>query len=97
MLYDNSKYYGCTAHIIENNDIDNGSIIDFRKFKIGKKDTLDKLLNRTHQEMYVHATYVIKKLLKNADNLNKMKEKIRKLLGREKLKKSDLDKFYRIK
>lgn len=97
-LYDNSKYYGCTAHIIENNDIDNGSIIDFRKFKIGKKDTLDKLLNRTHQEMYVQATYVIKKLLKNADNLNKMKEKNKKITWSGKIKKkSDLDKFYRIK
>ena len=48
--------------------------------------------------MYVQATYVIKKLLKNADNLNKMKEKNKKITWSGKIKKkSDLDKFYRIK
>ena len=32
-LYENSKFYGCTAHLI-NEKVDNGKIIDVKKFNI---------------------------------------------------------------
>ena len=62
-------------------------IIEWNVDNLYLDNSLNKLLNRSHQEMYVQATYVIKKLLKNADNLNKMKEKNKKITWSGKIKK----------
>ena len=49
-LYQNSKFYGCTAHIIDEK-IDNGKIIDVRKFKITRKDSVSNVLKKTYKTM----------------------------------------------
>ena len=38
-LYKNSKFYGCTALLI-NEKVDNGKIIDIKKFSISKKNSV---------------------------------------------------------
>lgn len=49
-LYNNDKYFGCTAHLMTDK-IDAGKIILNKKFKIYKKDNINSLLNRTHKEL----------------------------------------------
>ena len=46
-LYDNSSHYGVTAHIM-NEKVDNGEILECRRFPILPKDTVETLLRRTH-------------------------------------------------
>lgn len=46
-LYDESEFYGVTAHLM-NEKIDNGKIIECRRFPIIQNDTVDSLLERTH-------------------------------------------------
>ncbi|MCP5088472.1 MAG: hypothetical protein GY952_16910 [Rhodobacteraceae bacterium] len=49
-LYDESEQYGVTAHIM-NEKIDNGPILEARRFPIAKADTVDTLLAKTHKIM----------------------------------------------
>lgn len=49
-LYDNAQEYGVTAHLM-NEKIDNGRILEVRRFPIGKLDDLESLLSRTHREL----------------------------------------------
>ena len=58
-IYNNEKIYGATAHLIDDK-IDHGKIIDVVEFKIKEKDSLEKLLNKTHKQMFILATKVIK-------------------------------------
>ena len=47
-LYDNSKFYGCTSHVI-NKKIDDGKILDVRRFRIKKTDTVESCLKKTYE------------------------------------------------
>jgi len=49
-LYDNAKTYGVTAHLM-NEQIDNGIILDVKKFPINLNDNVQSLLERTHKEL----------------------------------------------
>lgn len=49
-LYDNASHYGVTAHIM-NEKVDNGAIIECRRFPIVPNDTVDSLLARTHAKL----------------------------------------------
>lgn len=49
-LYDNSKHYGVTAHIM-NEKVDNGVILECHRFPILPADTVDTLLERTHLKL----------------------------------------------
>ena len=53
-LYDEAKYYGSTAHIIEEK-IDNGKIIAVKRFKISKNDPIDSCLEKTYKIMQKQA------------------------------------------
>ena len=44
-IYDEVKYYGCTAHIM-NERIDNGAILKVKRFNILPTDTITSLLHR---------------------------------------------------
>lgn len=50
-LYDEVDEYGVTAHLM-NEKIDNGRILQVRRFKVNKNDTLQLLLTKTHEELY---------------------------------------------
>ena len=50
-LYDNAEVYGVTAHIM-NEKIDDGAIIECRRFPILKQDNVKTLLARAHSKTY---------------------------------------------
>jgi methionyl-tRNA formyltransferase len=50
-LYDNAKQYGVTAHIM-NEKVDNGRIVECRRFPILPQDTVTTLLERAHLKTY---------------------------------------------
>lgn len=50
-LYDNAKYYGVTAHVM-NDKIDSGAVIECRRFPILPQDNVSTLLARTHNKAY---------------------------------------------
>ena len=50
-LYEDAKEYGVTVHIM-NEKIDNGEIIECRRFPIFEYDNIETLLQRTYHKMY---------------------------------------------
>jgi len=50
-LYDEVQSYGVTAHLM-NEKIDNGKILEVRRFPVNKFDNLPAVLERTHSELY---------------------------------------------
>jgi methionyl-tRNA formyltransferase len=48
-LYDNAKQYGVTVHYM-NSKVDNGAVIECRRFPILPQDTVSSLLSITHQK-----------------------------------------------
>jgi methionyl-tRNA formyltransferase len=96
-IFNNSKYYGCTAHLV-NNKIDNGKIVDVKKFKISKKDSIEKILIKTYKIMTRQAIYIINKINENSQVLDKFINKNKKFKWSKNIKKlKDLNKFYEIK
>jgi methionyl-tRNA formyltransferase len=92
-IYNNEKYFGTTAHYI-NEKIDNGKIINVKKFKIDKKKNVKQLYSQTLNEMYNQAKFIFS----NLDNLgilcnNSKNEKWFKKLYNKK----DLEKLYKLK
>ncbi len=96
-LYNKSKFYGITTHLI-NEKIDSGRIIDVKYFKIKKNDNLEKILKKTHKYLYLNAKRFIPKIIKNPLLINNLKNKNKKIKWSGKVyKKSDLEKLYLIK
>ena len=95
-LYENSKFYGCTAHYI-NKKIDNGEIIKVKKFKISKKNTILEVLTKTYKEMFKMAITIVKNIIKNPNYLESQILKNKDLKWSNKVKKyKDLNNFYNI-
>lgn len=95
-LYNNSKYYGVTTHIIDRK-IDNGSIIGVKKFKISKKDNLSSLLKKTHKKLFFEAKKIINLLLDKPNIIKKLIKDNKKIKWSKIIKsKKDLDNFYKI-
>ncbi len=95
-LLNNEKYYGCTAHII-NQKIDNGKILSVKRFKIRNNDNVQSCLEKTYKLMFKQAKDIIKILNKNEHNLMKLIEKNKKIKWSKILKtKKDLEKIYLI-
>ena len=93
-LYNDEKFYGCTAHIV-NQKIDYGKILDVRKFKLKKKDTVQSCLKRTHKIMANQVFQIINLLITKDENLTKLLKKNAHIKWSKKLtKKKDLDKLY---
>ena len=95
-LYNNDKFFGCTAHFM-NSKIDSGKIINVKKFRIKKSDNVETLLNKTHQEMLKQGILIINKIIKDP-KLDKMKiSSTNKYQWCKKLNSlKDLNKFYEI-
>ena len=92
-IYNNEKIYGATAHLIDDK-IDHGKIIDVVEFKIKEKDSLENLLNKTHKQMFILATKVIKNIIKDRNYYSntRLKHKWSKKLWKRK----DLERLYKI-
>lgn len=96
-LYNDDKYFGCTSHLITNNKIDFGTILNVRRFKISKKITLSKLLQKTHKNLYLQFKYIVPNLI-NKEKINKLITKSKKEKWSKKYNnKKKLDNFYEIK
>ena len=81
-LLDKVNYYGSTIHII-NDKFDNGKIINVKRFKISyKKINLEKLINKTHENIIKQAkefiNIILNKKLKNESNLKWKKKSLYK-------------------
>ena len=95
-FFDNVKSYGCTVHRI-NEKIDNGSIIDVRRFKLDKKETIDSCLKKTHNISYKQSIMIFKSILNRENFLNESIKKNKSIKWSSKIKnKKDLEKFYQI-
>lgn len=94
-IYEKSKTYGATAHIIDEK-IDHGKIIDVKLFKVSKFDTVEKVLSKTYKIQFNQAVKIINKLYQSNSNLIKLINKNKKKYKwSKKIKsRSDLDKFY---
>ena len=95
-LYENSKFYGCTAHLI-NEKVDNGKIIDVKKFNINKKNSISEVLAKTYETMFSLAISTIKNIKKNPDFMENqiLKNKDMKWSNKIRILK-DLNNFYQI-
>lgn len=93
-LYDEVKEYGVTAHIM-NKKIDNGKIIEVRRFPINTSDNLKEVLSVTHNQLfklcmdfidaiYLNGNSVIKKKIINSKH-EKWKEKAKTIKELESL------------
>lgn len=95
-LYENSKFYGCTAHLI-NEKVDNGNIIDIKKFNISKKNSISEVLIKTYEVMTSLAISTIKNIKKNPDFVENQILKNKDIKWSNKIKKlKDLNNFYQI-
>ncbi len=95
-FFDNVKSYGCTAHRI-NQKIDNGPIIDVKRFKLDKKETIDSCLEKTHKLSYKQSIMIFKSILNKKNFLNESIKKNKTIKWSNKIKnKKDLEKFYQI-
>jgi len=88
--------YGVTTHIMDKN-IDNGKIIDIKKFDVSKKDDIKSLLKKTNQVMLKRAIYIINNLSKNKNFLSTKIEDNKDIKWSKKIfERKELDKFYEI-
>ena len=93
-IYENSKFYGSTAHLI-NEKIDNGKIIDVKKFNISKNNNISKILNKTYQMMCNQAISMINQIQINPNFIENQIEKNKIIKWSRKIKKlKDLNNFY---
>jgi|TARA_Y100000294_G_C8463868_1_gene299831 methionyl-tRNA formyltransferase len=95
-LFKNEKFFGSTCYII-NEKIDAGKIIDFKKVKLTKKDTVDTVLKKTYAVSLAQAKRVFSLLFKDKNNLKIMLKMNKKIKWSKKISKlKDLNKFYEI-
>ena len=71
-IFNGDKYYGCTAHIMKKK-VDSGNIIDLKKFKISKNETVKSLSLKTYKQMFIQFKKIIKKIRKNNITFKKLK------------------------
>ena len=70
-LLDRVNFYGSTIHLM-NDKFDNGPIINTKKFKISnQKINLEKLILKTHRNIFLQAKKFINSILNNNINVNK--------------------------
>ena len=94
-LYNNCKYYGCTAHLISKR-IDSGKIIEVKKFKLRSSYGIDDCLNKTYRLMYIQAKKIINQIFNSNIKLNYLNN-VNYTWSNKISKKRDLDKLYEIK
>ena len=71
-LYDEVNNYGVTAHVM-NELVDNGRILEVRRFPVTPHDNLATVLSRTHSELFNLCSDFISGLYSNGENFLKEK------------------------
>lgn len=96
-ILNDSKFYGLTAHLIDQ-EIDHGKIINVRRLKIKKNDTIQELLNKTYKLQILQIKKIVNHLLKKKCNIDELINENKKEKWSKKLyTRSDLNKLYVIK
>lgn len=72
-LYDEVNEYGVTAHIM-NELVDNGEILEVRRFPVTSHDNLSTVLSRTHSELFNLCSDFISGLYSDGENF--LREKL---------------------
>lgn len=90
------KFYGSTSHLIDSIKIDAGKIINVKKWKIKKQESIDEILDKTYKNQLLQLKKVIKYIKEKKLNKiifqNKNKKWSKTLYTRKKL-----EKLYKIK
>ena len=95
-LYENSNFFGCSAHLI-NEKVDYGKIIDVKKFYINKKNSISEVLRKTLETMSSLAITTIKNIKKNPDFIKNQILKNKGMKWSNKIKTlKDLNNFYQV-
>ena len=96
-IYNQEKFYGVTAHLI-NEKIDNGKIIDVKYFKLKKNIDINSLLRISYKHQLNQAKKVLSKIFSKNENLKKMIHFNRKIIWSKKLYlRKELNDLYKIK
>ncbi len=96
-LYNNEKKFGVTAHLI-NEKIDDGEILNVKKFKIKKTDNLKDLLNKAYKQQILQVYELLESLINNNFDYNIHIKKFKKLKWSKQIyTKKKLSKLYQIK
>lgn len=96
-ILDKAKFYGLTAHLIDQK-IDHGKIINLRRLKIKKTDTVQELLTKTYKLQVLQIKKIVNHILKKRCNIDKLIYENRKEKWSYKLyTRKDLNKLYVIK
>ena len=96
-LLNQAKYYGLTAHLIDEK-VDHGKIIDVERFKIEKTSTVESVLDKTYKLQFLQFKKIIKCLLKQPKIIDELIRENKKEKWSKKLfKRTDLNKLYVIK
>lgn len=79
-IKDKFPFFGSTCHVIDKK-IDNGPILDVKKFKINysKKIDLDKIILKTHNLTVIQAKKLLRSIIKNPKNIDVMIKKNRNI------------------
>jgi len=70
-LYNNSKYFGVTSHLI-NEHIDNGRILKVKRFKISRDDNLKSLIDRASSYAIIMFYEIIEDIFYNKKSVDEM-------------------------
>lgn len=54
------KFYGATSHLIDSIKIDAGKIINVKKWRIKKKESIDEILNKTYEKQLLQLKNIIR-------------------------------------
>ena len=60
-IFYKKRLFGSTCHLI-NSKIDSGKILNVKKFKLNKKNNLEKNLKKIYKLQYFQAKWLIKKI-----------------------------------
>lgn len=96
-LLNNEKNFGVTAHLI-NEKIDDGKILNVKKFKIKKTDNLKDLLNKAYKHQILQVYELLENLINSNFDYNTHIKKFKKIKWSKQIySQSKLSKLYQIK
>ena len=96
-LYKNEKNFGVTAHLI-NEKIDDGKILNVKKFKIKKNDNLKSLLNKAYKQQILQVYELLENLINNDFDYNIHIKKFKNIKWSKQIyTQKKLSKLYQIK
>lgn len=91
-----NNFYGSTVHLM-NEKIDNGKILDVKIFKINKRMSIERILNKTYENQIKQFNFIIKKIKNKSFTQFLSKKKNSKFEWSKNLyQRKDLNRLYEI-